>query len=63
MSTKPLPLPKIERCPFCGGVATLLFRLRTDDSVVACVRVECKAQGPSRYTERGAILAWNRRKA
>lgn len=57
MPTEPTVLP----CVFCGcGWWTFLD---TGYGIcISCTRERCCAKGPTRKTERGAILAWNKRR-
>jgi hypothetical protein len=59
MTTKKKPLPKLCPCPFCDS-KKIYIRV-SFKYCVACENERCLAEGPVRYTERGAINAWNRR--
>ncbi len=51
------PLPEIEACK-CRCTAWTTYSGQY--FYVECGDQECRAIGPERKTERGAILAWNR---
>lgn len=53
---------KLKNCPFCGGGAKVKRSHRFHDYWVTCRReARCGIDGPFRFTEQGAIDAWNRR--
>lgn len=57
---------ELKPCPFCGGAPCAEREPYMGASVsrlfyVTCPRGRCRAYGPGRKTERGAIAAWNRR--
>jgi len=56
--------PKLKPCPFCGGVAVIIFdnTLRHKGKVDWFVKCrECETQGPVVRSKKAAIAAWNKR--
>lgn len=67
--TQRKPLPEIEPCPFCGGRIKKVDIVRTWGLSSRAVELikhfnvycrHCRATGPTRLTERGAIKGWNK---
>lgn len=65
--TRPDLIAALERCPFCGGEATLERACLVRDTYhwVTCRNELCvvKCSGFQSLTERDAIAAWNKRAA
>ena len=57
-------MEELKPCPFCGRKSKHnVFRIdyREPGEAVFCSNFRCRAVGPERQTEKGAIKAWNRR--
>lgn len=51
----------IKKCPLCASQADLGQTMRGIHRFI-CICRECGYYGPVRFTRRGAIRAWNKRK-
>lgn len=65
--TEKARLMKIEPCPHCKRVKVGVQAPHVDEGgrfiyYAECGNRRCRATGPKRMTERGAITAWNRAK-
>lgn len=56
--TKRKPLPEINKCYWCKR-KVLSENIYDGDYWTECENKDCRAEGPTRKTERGAINAWN----
>jgi len=59
--TKRKRLPYMKRCPFCSVVSNAKRWIVYDGQGYFGFCYNCKGQGPTRPTDRAAVIAWNQR--